>query len=157
MLPDKLKSQIVLHLIGAGNRELPGLKELVCILDLSANVVFEGALYGDQKTAVLQSLDFYIHPAHSDVVSIAVMEAMRSGLPCVITRMSDVSYFYNSGAFIMVEADPSDIARGITEMIENRDTWPQMSQSAVSLIEHVFNWEVVVKQLLVEYSKCLRN
>jgi glycosyltransferase involved in cell wall biosynthesis len=155
LLPSQIKKNITLHLIGPNKVDKPRLMATINDLGLENDIVFEGALYAQNKHDVLSSLDFYIHPAFSDVVSIAVMEAMSLGLPSVITRTSDMSYFYNSGAFIMVEPDPKDIARGIIEMVNKRDEWSSMSQKAVNLVNEVFNWDVVVEKLLLEYKSCI--
>ncbi len=155
LLPVSIKKNITLHLIGPNKADKPRLMKSIKRLGVEKQIIFEGALYADEKQHALSSLDFYIHPAFSDVVSIAVMEAMSLGLPSVITRTSDMSYFYNSGAFIMVEPDPKDIARGIIEMVNKRDEWSSMSQQAVNLVNKVFNWDVVVKKLLVEYQNCI--
>jgi len=155
LLPVVIKKNITLHLIGPNKADKPRLMESINKLGVEKKIIFEGALYADEKKKALSSLDVYIHPAFSDVVSIAVMEAMSLGLPSVITRTSDMSYFYNSGAFIMVEPDPKDIARGIIEMVNKRGEWPSMSQQAVNLVTYVFNWDVVVKKLLVEYKNCI--
>lgn len=155
LLPENIKNQITLHLIGPSGLDKPRLMRLINQLNISSHIVFEGSLYGEEKKKALSELDFYVHPAYSDVVSIAVMEAMLLGLPSVITRTSDVSYFYNSGAFVMVEPDSKDIARGIVEMMEKRAVWSDMSHNAVNLVETVFNWDVVVRKLLTEYEKFL--
>jgi glycosyltransferase involved in cell wall biosynthesis len=155
LLPDIIKKNIILHLIGPDKADKPRLMEAISDLGIKKQIVFEGALYSNDKHSALSNLDFYVHPAFSDVVSIAVMEAMSLGLPSVITRTSDMSYFYNSGAFIMVEPDPNDIARGIIEMVNNRAEWPNMSQQAVNLVKSVFNWDVVITKLLIEYKNCI--
>lgn len=155
LLPESVKSMVEVHLIGSNKTEQAILQEQVVKLRLENHIIFRGALYGAEKDKALSDLDIYVHPAHSDVVSIAVMEAMKAGLPSVITRTSDVSYFYNSGAFVMVEPMASDISRGIVEIINKREQWPAMSQSAIELVKSTFNWDVAVRQLSIEYSKCL--
>jgi glycosyltransferase involved in cell wall biosynthesis len=157
LLPDIIRENIILHLIGPDKVDKPRLMKVISELGVKKQIVFEGALYENDKQNALSNLDFYVHPAFSDVVSIAVMEAMSLGLPSVITRTSDMSYFYNSGAFIMVEPDPKDIARGIIEMVNKREEWSGMSQQAINLVNKVFNWDVVVEKLLVEYKSCIEN
>jgi len=155
LLPVSIKKNITLHLIGPNKSDKPRLMKSIKNLGVEKQIIFEGALYAEEKNKMLSSLDFYIHPAFSDVVSIAVMEAMSLGLPSVITRTSDMSYFYNSGSFIMVEPDPQDISRGIIEIINKRGEWSNMSQQAINLVNNVFNWDIAVKKMLIEYKKCI--
>jgi len=145
------------YLIGPIDNEGTILPDQVMTLGLEHVVEFTGALYGIEKYDKLNSLDFYIHPAHSDVVSIAVMEAMASGLPCIITRTSQVSYYYNSNSFVMVEPLVQDIKRGLDEMLENKDKWDEMSKKSIELVKDNFNWKCAVSKLLSEYSNILNK
>jgi len=153
---DKLKN-LQCYFIGPIDQEGKRLQQLVITLGLENTVEFTGPLYGNDKYKKLNSLDFYIHPAYSDVVSIAVMEAMASGLPSIITRTSQVSYYYNSNAFGMTEPLIKDIKRGLEEMIENKHKWEVMSQNSIGLVRDVFNWECSVTKLLCEYNSILNK
>ena len=101
----------------------------------------------------LAFLDFYIHPAYSDVVGISVMEALALGLPTIVTRTSHMSYFNNSNAFIMVEPTAFDLSRGIRSAISRLDDREQLSANAKKLYQKQFNWEVAVNALVNEYRK----
>jgi glycosyltransferase involved in cell wall biosynthesis len=124
-------------------------------LKLENHIEFTGALYGNEKQLKLENFDFYVHPAYSDVVSIAVMEAMANGLPCVITRTSQVSYYYASNSFIMIEPLVQDIKRGLIEMIDKKEFWHEMSVNSISLINSIFNWENATGLMLNEYRNIL--
>ncbi|MEH6457487.1 MAG: glycosyltransferase [Cocleimonas sp.] len=156
LLPIDIKSKLRLHLVGPNAIGQKKIKRYIYDAGVADLISLDGPLYGDAKENVISNWDFYIHPAHSDVVSIAVMEAMKFGLPSIITRTSDMSYFYNSGAFVMVEPDPKDIARGIVEMFEKRADWPLMSVNAIQLVDGIFNWDSCARNLITEYTKCLR-
>lgn len=155
MLSDEYKDKIKCYLIGPIDKDALILKEKVKKLNLSKNIIFTGAIYGEDKYTFLKDLDFYIHPALSDVVSIALMEAFSCGLPAIVTRTSHVSYFTNSNAFIMVEPIASDIKNGIIEMIDKRSEWNSMSINAISLLKEEFNWELNTKELLNNYARCI--
>lgn len=151
-LPLEYLNKVHCHLIGPIDKEGEQLKKIVEKLELESVIKFTGPLYDSDKYNMLKQLDFYIHPAHSDVVSIAVMEAMASGLPCVITRTSQVSYYYDSKAFIMVEPLIEDIKSGIIEIIDNEADWGHMSQNALNLIARNFNWKNATNRLLRQYE-----
>jgi glycosyltransferase involved in cell wall biosynthesis len=156
-LPDNIKKQIELFLIGPKNKNTKILQGLVVKLKLQSNIFFTGALYGKDKDEKLKELDFYVHPALSDVISIAVMEIMSKGIPCVITRTSHVSYYDKYGAFIMVEPTASDIKRGIITMIENKNNWGFFSIQSRKLTEKIFNWKYVANKLLENYQHIVEN
>ncbi len=135
--------------------EAEKLKKLVKTLNLEKSVIFTGGVYGDKKDAILKSLDFYIHPAFSDVISLAVIEAMSLGLPALITRTSKVAYFYDSKAFFMMEPVVSDMTRSIIHMIDNKDKWASMGKAGLSLVKEELNWNKIVPNLIKEYQNCI--
>jgi glycosyltransferase involved in cell wall biosynthesis len=154
-LPINYRMKIKCQLIGPIDKEAEKLKKLVTKLQLDETIIFTGPLYKDEKIKKLATLDFYVHPAYSDVVSIAVMEALASGLPCLISRTSQVSYYYNSNAFLMTEPLVQEIKKGIIEMIQKKEEWEEMSSNSLSLVQNVFNWQSSVNALLKEYELIL--
>jgi glycosyltransferase involved in cell wall biosynthesis len=157
ILPENYKNRIKCELIGPLNKESEFLEKELKKLKLNNNIKFIGPLYGDEKLIYLKTLDFYVHTAFSDVVSIAVMEAFGSGLPCLITRTSQVSYFYKSNAFVMVEPTVEDIKRGLMEIIDKQEEWKAMSINSINLINSVFNWDKATKKMLKEYNYILKG
>lgn len=156
-LDSSVLNNLQLDLIGPFDNNEQELRDLVENLGFKNIVNFKGPLYGAEKNSALRELDIYIHPAFSDVVSLAVMEAMQIGLPSIVSRTSDMSYFYNSGAFVMIEPNSKDIARGINEIIYNKDDWNNMKHSALNLSRTIFNWNVSVPMLIKEYLMILKN
>ena len=154
ILPADIKKKVNLVLIGpVSKKDRASFNSIISEKELSEIVTFTGPLYKDEKIKALSSLDCYIHPAFSDVVSIAVMEAMNFGLPSIITRTSDVSYYYDSSSFIMIEPDYTSIAKGLIQFIECPECHQQMSVNARNLVSDVFNLDVVIPKLYNEYSK----
>lgn len=154
-LPKIYLNKVKCTLIGPIGKEGNILRRTVKDLKLENHIEFTGALYGDEKQLKLKIFDFYVHPSYSDVVSIAVMEAMANGLPCVITRTSQVSYYYKTNSFIMVEPIVQDIKRGLIEMMDKRNEWQEMSVNSISLINSVFNWCNATELMINEYQKIL--
>jgi glycosyltransferase involved in cell wall biosynthesis len=83
------------------------------------------------------------------------MEAFALGLPSIVSRTSQVSYFYKSDAFVMVEPVESDISRGIEEFFKREIEWLNMSNSAKQLVEKTFNWDAVALEMKKMYQKAL--
>jgi glycosyltransferase involved in cell wall biosynthesis len=157
ILPSNYKNKIKCYLIGPIDDDALILKEKIKKLSLDENIIFTDAIYGDDKYTFLRDLDFYIHPALSDVVSIALMEAFACGLPAIVSRTSHVSYYTDSNAFIMVEPIANDIKDGIIEMIDSEKKWKEMSQNALLLVEENFNWELNTGELIIKYKNSLNK
>ncbi len=152
-LPKRYKDRTELYLIGPLDDKSKLFEAIVNQKGLSNNIRFIGGKYGDDKIKELLDLDIYIHPAYSDVVGISVMEAIALGIPCIVTRTSHVSYFYQSKAFIMVEPTYFDLCRGMQEAIERKKEWSEISINAKHLYNDVFNWNTAVKNIIEQYKK----
>ncbi|MCA9669809.1 MAG: glycosyltransferase family 4 protein [Myxococcales bacterium] len=111
-----------------------------------------GARYGRAKYEALVGADFYVHPAWSDVVSIAVLEALALGLPTVVTRTSYVSYLYNTGAFVMAEPYPQELALGIAALLSRRSDWAQLGETSRQLIMSEFSWNAIAQRMADAYA-----
>ena len=153
LLPLDYKNKIKCYLIGPIDNDALVLKEKVTKLGLSENIIFTDGIYGDAKYDFLRELDFYIHPALSDVVSIALMEAFSCGLPAVVARTSHMSYFSDSKAFIMVEPIANDIKEGIVQMLNNQKEWHDKSNNAIKLVNQEFNWNINTEEISRKYLK----
>ena len=151
LLPNIFREQVELYLIGPKNNDYEKLREFTKNLGLEDIVTFTGERFGEEKIDALLDLDVYVHPAYSDVVGISVMEALALGLPTIVTRTSHMSYFYNSGAFIMVEPTAVELCRGITEILNDKKTWKTLSLKAKELYKSTFNWTEVVNKMLEQY------
>lgn len=153
LLQKEEKEQIELCLIGPITDNAVKLQKLAKELKIEDNVNFLGGKYGEEKIQTLLDLDFYIHPAYSDVVGISVMEALALGLPTIVTRTSHMAYFNDNNAFIMVEPTAFDLSRGIRTAISRLDEREQLSVNAKKLYLRQFNWKVAVELLINEYRK----
>lgn len=156
-LPRALRDRVECHVIGPSGGDVDGMKRAAEAAGAGRAMVFRGPLYGDEKMAALRSLHFYVQPSRSEGGSISLLEALALGLPVVVTRTSNLSYYYGSGAFIMVEPVPDDLARGIVAMIDRMAEWDAMSARAVDLVRTEFNWERSAKRMLEEYGRILAN
>ena len=82
---------------------------------------------------------------------------MSYGIPQIFTRQSDVSYFYNENFFVMCENYAQDISRAISEMLDKKALWGEMSKNARKAYENNFKWETNILKFKNEYSKIIEK
>lgn len=116
-------------------------------------VEFVGPRFGDGKLEFLQSVDIFVHPSLTDVFSIGAMEAMAVGLPTVITRTSQATYFQSSGAIEICEPTAHGLLNGLQRITSKRADWDAMSLQARRLVEERLNWSAAVSGLSELYSE----
>ena len=114
--------------------------------------VFHGGVFGKDRKTFYEKASLYITPSLSEVISLSAIEAMAYGLPCVLTRQSDVSYFYNMDFFEMCENYPQDIARALKNMLDREIEWESMSVRSRLCYENNFKWDANILKFIEAYE-----
>ena len=80
------------HFIVAGAGDLlPQIIEMVARLNMSGSFHFTGFLSGNQVDSIWSLTDVYVMPSVSEPFGIAPHEAIRRGVPVILSRQSGVS------------------------------------------------------------------
>lgn len=160
MLDEEKKKKLVVILVGPdyrGNAEkyLSYADELGC----RENFDWVGPLYNQEKYDAIYNFDAYVMPSFSEGFSMAILDAMACGKPCLLTRGCNMTYFNQAPKdfFIMCEPYSHDIARGIDELLVQKERWPEMGKHAQQWIESDFNWKKIAQTMKHNYEKVLKG
>jgi glycosyltransferase involved in cell wall biosynthesis len=121
------------------------------------NFDFVGPLYGQPKYDAIESADAYVMPSFSEGFSLAILDALGCGKPCLVTSGCGFNYFASSNAFIRCEPYPQDIARGLHELLSREPQWAAMGDTARKLVEDHFNWAAVADVMIDNYQRIARR
>ncbi|MEM2074264.1 MAG: glycosyltransferase [Nitrososphaeria archaeon] len=150
-LPVHIRNTVKLYIIGPviDKNYFESLKKIIQLNKLNDQVIFLGPLFKNDKYSVLKSVDGYIHCSTSETISLAVLEAMAAGKPCILARTAQVSYLYNTNSFIMVEPWADHIAIGIKNFAElSISERIKIGERAKELVYNRFLWEKVIYSYL---------
>ena len=160
MLSDEKRKQFVVVLVGPdyrGNaaKYLNYADELGC----RDNFDWIGPLYNQEKYDAIYNFDAYIMASFSEGFSMAILDAMACGKPCLLTRGCSMTYFNYPPRdfFVMCEPYPYDIARGINELLNKKEQWSEMGQHAKQWVQSDFNWEKIVQTMKHNYEQVLKG
>jgi glycosyltransferase involved in cell wall biosynthesis len=125
------------HLIG-------GLEQLKIELGVVDNVHFIG--FVDDSAAFLGQIDMFLLTSTSEGFSIATVEAMATGLPCVVTRCGGPEEIVTDGVdALMVEpAQPVLIARVVLELLERKDMRASLASAANASSQARFGLDAMI-------------
>lgn len=154
LLPEEVRNRIVVVIVGPdakGNRSR--LETLCRDLGVAEQFDFIGPLYGQEKFDAIESSDVYVMPSFSEALSLAVMDAMACGKPCLLTRQCNWTYYTQYRFGLFCEPWPEDLARGIVEMLERKSEWPEMGSNAKRLVQASLSWERIAGQMINEYGR----
>ena len=102
--------------------------------------IFTGLLTGRDKLAAMSCADLFVLPSHSDVLGIAVLEAMAARLPVVITTKCEFPEVSENEAGLVVETDEASIAAGISRLLEDEPLRRHMGQQGYKLVTEHYTW-----------------
>jgi glycosyltransferase involved in cell wall biosynthesis len=99
--------------------------------------------------------DLYISPSHVDGSSVTLMEALASGLPCVVSDIPGNKEWIEDGVngWLFRDGDVDDLTEKILNAIKNRKAFKKIGESARKTAEKKADWKKNFGKLLETYSK----
>ncbi|HZG39964.1 MAG TPA: glycosyltransferase, partial [Nodosilinea sp.] len=120
-------------------------------------VTFTGMLTGELKYSALAAVNLYVAPSYSEGFSMSVLEAMASGLPCVITTGCNFPDAARANAAKVVDIQADAIAKALIECLSDPLAAKTMGDRARHLVLNHYTWDRVAAQLIEVYTAILEK
>jgi len=103
--------------------------------------------------------DLYISPSHVDGSSVTLMEALASGLPCLVSDIPGNKEWIEDGVngWSFRDGDVDDLAEKILNAIKNRKTFQKIGAAARKTAEEKADWKKNFGKLLQIYDLILSS
>ncbi len=119
-------------------------------------VTFMGMLTGKDKLAVFAGSDIFVLPSYSENFGMAVIEAMASGLPVIISDQVGIyKEVAESKAGRVIETDAEQLAEAMANLLDNPDTCKEMGENGLKLVKEQYSLGKVAKRMVNMYEKVL--
>jgi glycosyltransferase involved in cell wall biosynthesis len=132
------------HLLVAGRDQgalAPFLNQLAA-LGLSGRATCLGHVAGEAARAAWGAADAFILPSYSEGFSVAVLEALASRLPTVITTACHFPELAQAGAGIEVPPTREGITQGLRALLERSPTQrAELGKRGRALVEEEYTWD----------------
>lgn len=117
-------------LVVVGGSDFSSLKELAARLGVAGAVRFPGQRR--DVPALLAAADLYVSPALRESFNLALLEAMRMGLPALATPTGIAPEIVSTGANgVLVDGTgPRELAAGLSSLLADRDRWEEMGRES---------------------------
>lgn len=147
--------QFVVTGIGA---HLPALKNLADQAGLNGQVHFTGFIPADDLPRLLNSVDVFLMPSEAELLSIASLEAMSTGLPLLVARSKALPELVQEGVngYTFIPGDIDDVARCMKLMADQPDRLPEMGAASLQLVQK-HSLENVIKRYEALYQNCMEQ
>ncbi|HEV2029125.1 MAG TPA: glycosyltransferase family 4 protein [Candidatus Dormibacteraeota bacterium] len=145
-----------LLLVGSGPQE-QSLKLLVDQLEIGDSVTFTGNIPRCDLPAMLHSAEIFCHPASSDNVPFAPLEAMASGLPTVVSSAGALPELVADAGLVHKVGDDEDLARRLVELLANVRLREALGTAARTRILEHYTWQLMCDRYIDLYQQLFRN
>lgn len=149
-------SSIRLSIYGTGSHAKQ-LQDLVVELGLQNKVAFAGFKKRTELPDVYKSADIFVLPSVSESCSMALLEAMASGLPVVATSVGGNVEIVANGVngLLVPPEDPAALAGAIRHMASDSTLRSEMGRQSRSLASQYYNADIVAERYKKVYEEIL--
>lgn len=151
---EKLRNKNVYYILcGAGEKEFD-LKEQADKAGLLENIRFLG--YRNDVKELYEAADCFVMASYREGLSRSIMEAMASGLPCVVSKIRGNTDLItnNKGGFLCEPSNSEEFADAINFLCNNTSLCGEMSQFNKTKIRD-FDASVSIKAMTNIYTEVL--
>ena len=103
--------------------------------------------------------DIYISPSHVDGTSVTLLEALASGLPCLVSDIPGNRDWIEDGVngWRFRDGDVDDLAGKIRSAIKEMKSFKKIGEAARKTAEERADWKKNFSKLLEAYEKVIKN
>jgi len=119
---------------------------------------FTGFITGDELSRAYASSDVFLFPSETETFGNVTLEAMSSGLPCVVADATGSRSLVESGVngYLAPPRDTIAFAECVAKIAEDESLWEKMSKAARQKAL-AYSWENVNNKLLENYREALEE
>ncbi len=152
----KIRNKVKIHIVGNGIESyIKKVKSAIVENNLEDNVIFHGPKYKEEKYRYIINADIYLQPSFSEGISFSILDAMACAKPMILTRQTNMTYYYNENFYLMVEPYPEDIATAIEKLTNDEKMRETLAKNAKKLISTTFNWDSLIAEYKTMYKKVI--
>jgi glycosyltransferase involved in cell wall biosynthesis len=138
--------------------EWDSMRRLAAVLGLEGNARFTGYVPDEDLPGLMDSADVFVMPSEAELLSIATLEAMASGLPILAARAKALPELVSEGinGFLFRPGDALDAARHMAILADHPERLPEMGAASLeraqlhSLDDSLRNYEKIYERALSE-------
>lgn len=142
--------------VGDGS-ERSNLSAAIDNLDNPPNVIFTGNQH--DVLPFLHAADIFLLASKYEQMSIALLEAMSTELPAVVTNVGDHATIvrHNSDGYVTEPSDTNNLATAIRMLATDTNTRTRLSRSARKRVINEFSFESAARQYVSFYEKLVQS
>lgn len=125
-----------------------GIFKLIKELGLEKDIVFLGYVKDVDLPIIYSGASLFVFPSFYEGFGLPLLEAMACGVPVVSSRVNEI---LGDNAYFIDPKEPSDIANGITEVLNNMDLQQELIRKGLDHVKK-FTWQRCAEETLKVYK-----
>lgn len=153
------RKDAVLLIAGNGPEAyVANLKQQADNLSIGPSIMWLGHVEGEAKAAAFAGADVFVLPSYSENFGIAAVEAMLTGIPCILGQGVGIAgEIEAAGAGWVVAPDPSSIATAIALALDDVGNRKRMGERARLFAEREYSTDAMATRLVSLYASLANN
>jgi glycosyltransferase involved in cell wall biosynthesis len=123
---------------------------------VAERVLFLGPVHGADKAALLRGAAALVLPSYSENFGNAVLEAMATGCPVVVTpEVGLAGVVQESGAGLVAAGDPPTLGAALRALLDDPERRAEMGRRGAETAARCFGWGVIAARMEAVYTAVL--
>ncbi len=145
--------EALLIIAGGDDGYKKDIERMVLSHHLSGAVIFTGPLKGEEKEAAYRESNVFVLPSYSENFGMSAGEAMRAGLPVVVTPGVAIALdIEKAGAGKIAEKNPDAVAGALLSLLRNPEEAKEMGKRGRELVKSRFSPRAVAEAMRSAYN-----
>jgi phosphatidylinositol alpha 1,6-mannosyltransferase len=115
------------------------------------NAGLTGVLRGEQLAQAYADMDLFVFPSTTDTFGNVILEALASGLPCVVTNEGGPKFLINEGLTGHIATDSADFISFVSAVSSSVDLRRRMGSAARNYALSQ-SWDTVFEEVFAAYA-----
>ena len=120
-------------------------------MGIDNEVVFTGYVGGDELKPLYANAEFFVMPSLYEGFGQTIVEAMASGAPCLVSKVSSIPEIAGEAAYFVDPHDTEGIAKGMAELASSKELREKLSTAGKEQAKK-FSWEKCAQETLEVYK-----
>jgi glycosyltransferase involved in cell wall biosynthesis len=121
-------------------------------------ILIPGMLQGEEKLMALSRADIFVLPSYSEGLSLAMLEALACGKPCVITTGCNIPDVATFGAGEVVEPRADALSVALLKLLSlPPQVLGEMGDRGRLLVLERYTWDIIARKMLTIYRCIMDN
>jgi glycosyltransferase involved in cell wall biosynthesis len=121
---------------------------------VESKVIFTGALYDQDKSALLMDADIFALPSRYENFANSAAEAIAFGVPVIITDFCGIRSLVNGRAGLVVAPEKMELAKAINSLISDAGLYGKLKAGCAEVTAQL-GWDRLTEQMEGYYTQVL--